>query len=85
MITMKRSDYSKAGGLQMLRGKIKWWSETRGYGFITCEDGGEVFCHYKEIIKLPGEVKVDLIEGQEVKFDIENNPKGPAAKRIVRL
>lgn len=66
-------------------GKVKWWSSTRAYGFISCEDGSEVFCHYKEIQKMPGEERVDLIEGQAVEFEVEQNPKGPAAKKIVRL
>lgn len=68
-----------------VRGKCKWWSNERGYGFITCEDGSQTFCHYKDIIKEQGEGKVDLTEGQAVEFEVESNPKGPAAKFIKRL
>lgn len=68
-----------------VRGVCKWWSSTRAYGFITAEDGAEIFCHYKEIIKNPGEARVDLEEGQPLEFEVENTFKGPAAKQIKRL
>ena len=66
-------------------GRCKWWSKERGYGFITGDDGIDIFCHYREIVKSDSEEKVDLIEGQRVEFESRDTPKGTAAAQIVRL
>jgi len=64
------------------RGKVKWFNENRGYGFLEKEDGENVFVHYSEI-----EVQgfKTLIEGEEVTFEVEETPKGPKASHVVKL
>ena len=61
----------------MLKGKVKWFNTTKGFGFIE-QEGGEkdVFVHYSQI---KGEGYKSLEEGQEVTFDMGDGPKGPQA------
>lgn len=63
----------------MQKGKVKWFNEAKGYGFITKEDGGDVFVHYTEI-KTNG--FKTLAEGQEVTFEIADGPKGAKAVNV---
>jgi CspA family cold shock protein len=65
----------------MARGKVKWFSNKKGYGFITTESGNDVFVHHTSI---EGEGYKTLDEGQEVEFDIEKGPKGEQAVRVKR-
>ncbi|RLC35102.1 cold-shock protein [Candidatus Shapirobacteria bacterium] len=65
-----------------MRGRVKWFSNQKGYGFITPESGKDVFVHYKAI---QGEGFKSLEEGQEVEFDIEQGPKGEQAVNVVKL
>jgi CspA family cold shock protein len=61
-------------------GKVKWFNESKGYGFITPDDGGkDLFCHQSEI-RMEG--FRTLREGQAVEFSVEQGPKGPAAKNV---
>ncbi|MDH4225350.1 MAG: cold shock domain-containing protein [Deltaproteobacteria bacterium] len=61
-------------------GKVKWFNEAKGYGFITPEDGGkDLFVHQSDI-KMEG--FRTLREGQAVEFDVEAGAKGPAAKNV---
>ena len=61
-------------------GKVKWFNESKGYGFITPEDGGkDLFCHQSDI-EMEGFRTVH--EGQSVEFNVEEGPKGPAAKNV---
>jgi cold shock protein len=60
-------------------GKVKWWGESKGYGFITTEEGGDVFVHYKEI---DGPGRKNLMEGQAVEFGVKETPKGPRAINV---
>lgn len=62
-------------------GKCKWWSEKKGFGFITGDDGKEVFCHYTGIVGQAG--KKNLLEGQKVEFQVESSPRGPRAVQVI--
>ena len=64
----------------MSNGTVKWFNETKGYGFITPEDGGkDVFVHHSAI---KGSGFKTLAEGQQVSFDVEQTPKGLAAANV---
>ena len=66
----------------MARGKVKWFSNQKGYGFITPESGSDVFVHHSAIT---GEGYRSLSEGQEVEFEITKGPKGEQATNVVKL
>ena len=61
-------------------GTVKWFNESKGYGFISPTDGGEdVFVHFRSIV---GDGFKTLIEGQAVSFEVENGPKGLQASEV---
>lgn len=64
------------------KGKVKWFNNAKGYGFIGREDGPDVFVHYSSI-QLDG--YKTLKEGDEVEFDIVQGQKGPQADGVVRF
>ncbi|MCK4883175.1 MAG: cold-shock protein [Candidatus Omnitrophica bacterium] len=66
----------------MTTGTVKWFSNQKGYGFITPEEGNDVFVHHAEI---QGEGYKSLEEGQKVEFEIAEGPKGEQAKNVVKL
>ena len=66
----------------MAEGKVKWFNESKGYGFITTEDGGDIFVHYSSI---QGNGFKALVEGDAVSFDVEEGTKGPKAVNVVKL
>jgi CspA family cold shock protein len=67
----------------MAKGTIKWFSDQKGYGFITPEGGKkDVFVHFSA---LQGEGFKSLSEGQQVSFDIVSGPKGEQAANVVKL
>ena len=66
----------------MAKGKVKWFSNQKGYGFIATEAGADVFVHHTAI---QGEGYKTLEEGQEVEFEVEKGPKGDQAVNVVKL
>ncbi|UCB56449.1 MAG: cold-shock protein [Candidatus Omnitrophota bacterium] len=66
----------------MPKGKVKWFSNQKGYGFITSESGKDVFVHHSAI---EGEGYKTLDEGQEVEFEVQQGPKGEQAVKVVKL
>ena len=66
----------------MMKGAVKWFNESKGFGFITKEDGEDVFVHHTSIA---GSGFKSLTEGQAVEFDVEKTPKGPRATNVVKL
>ncbi|MBU1148122.1 MAG: cold-shock protein [Candidatus Omnitrophica bacterium] len=63
----------------MSKGKVKWFDNKKGYGFITPEDGKDVFVHHTAI---QGDGYKTLAEGQDVEFDIVQGPKGEQAANV---
>jgi CspA family cold shock protein len=66
----------------MAEGTVKWFSEKKGYGFISQDDGKDVFVHYSSIV-MPGFKK--LAEGDRVSFEVEEDHRGPKAKNVQKL
>lgn len=66
----------------MSTGKVKWFNAEKGYGFITDENGQDVFVHFSAI-QADGFKTLD--EGQEVSFDVQNSDRGPQATNVVKL
>jgi CspA family cold shock protein len=66
----------------MAKGKVKWFNDAKGYGFITGEDGKDVFVHHSSIT---GEGFKTLKEGQDVEFEVTKGPKGDQATNVVKL
>lgn len=66
----------------MAKGTVKWFSDQKGYGFITTESGSDVFVHHNEI---QGEGYKTLNEGQEVEFEIQEGQKGDQAVKVMKL
>ncbi|WP_432665067.1 cold shock domain-containing protein [Wukongibacter baidiensis] len=65
-----------------MKGKVKWFNSEKGYGFITGEDGNDVFVHYSAI---EGNGFKTLEEEQEVEFNVTEGDKGPQATNVVKL
>ncbi|GIO13623.1 cold-shock protein [Cohnella xylanilytica] len=65
-----------------MRGTVKWFNAEKGYGFISVENGNDVFVHFSAI---QGEGFKTLEEGQAVEFEITQGNRGPQASNVVKL
>jgi CspA family cold shock protein len=66
----------------MENGTVKWFNESKGFGFISREDGDDVFVHYSSIA---GNGFKSLLEGDSVSFEVEQGSKGPKAVNVIKL
>jgi CspA family cold shock protein len=66
----------------MPTGKVKWFNDAKGYGFIQREDGEDVFVHFTAI---QSDGFKTLAEGQEVEFEVLNGQKGPQAANVLKV
>lgn len=65
-----------------MKGKVKWFNESKGFGFIEQDDGNDVFVHYSAI---EGAGFRTLSEGEEVEFEVVDGPKGLQASKVNRV
>ncbi|MGD0624124.1 MAG: cold shock domain-containing protein [Thermodesulfobacteriota bacterium] len=65
-----------------LTGRVKWFNDSKGYGFIEQEGGRDIFVHYTAI---EGDGFKSLAEGQKVEFEVTEGAKGPQATKVVKL
>jgi len=63
----------------MAKGTVKWFNDQKGYGFVSQENGSDVFVHFSAV-QMEG--FKTLAEGQEVEFDVVDGPKGPQAANV---
>ena len=66
----------------MAQGTVKWFNDSKGFGFINQDGGGDIFVHYSEI---QDQGFKSLSEGQRVEFDVVQGKKGPAAANVRKL
>jgi len=65
-----------------MQGKVKWFNAEKGYGFITSDDGTDVFVHFSAI---QSDGYKSLEEGQDVEFDVQDGDRGPQAANVFKL
>ena len=65
-----------------MKGTVKWFNNQKGYGFISDENGKDVFVHYSG---LAGDGFKSLDEGQKLEFDVQDGAKGPQSVNVVKL
>jgi len=83
MPARKNAGRKKAGDVVMVLGKVKWFNDQKGYGFISKDDGsGDVFAHFSAI---ESEGFKTLAEGEAVEFDVVDSDKGPKAANIKKV
>ncbi|MEW6516824.1 MAG: cold-shock protein [candidate division FCPU426 bacterium] len=66
----------------MIQGKVKWFNDAKGFGFLEREGGKDVFVHFSA---LKGEGFKSLSEGDKVEFDVVDGPKGPQAANVSKI
>ncbi len=66
----------------MARGKVKWFNAKKGYGFISTDEGKDVFVHFNEI---QTDGFKSLEEGDDVEFEIQTGPKGDHATKVTKV
>ena len=66
----------------MNQGTVKWFNDSKGFGFVSCEDGTDAFVHHTAI---QGDGCKSLAEGDTVSFEVEAGDKGPRAVNVVKL
>lgn len=66
----------------MVNGTVKWFNDSKGFGFISLDDGADVFVHYSQI---NGDGFRTLEEGQSVQFQLRDGPKGKFAESVMRI
>ena len=66
----------------MVKGTVKWFNDKKGFGFLSREDGADVFVHHTAI---QGDGFKTLSEGQQVEFEVQDGPKGPQAVNVKAL
>jgi CspA family cold shock protein len=66
----------------MTKGTVKWFNESKGFGFLSREDGSDVFVHYSSIQSSGFK---SLTEGQSVEFEVQDGPKGPQAVNVTAV
>ena len=66
----------------MTTGKVKWFNDSKGFGFLEQENGDDVFCHFSAIT---GDGFKSLQEGDSVEFDVEKGPKGLQAANVRKI
>ncbi|MBX7147466.1 cold-shock protein [bacterium] len=64
------------------RGRVKWFNDSKGFGFIEQDNGQDVFVHYSAI---GGDGYKSLQEGQEVEFELQTGAKGPMAQNVTKV
>jgi cold shock protein len=65
-----------------VKGKVKWFNDDKGYGFIASDAGGDIFVHFSAV-QMSG--RKTLAEGDDVEFDVEKSDKGPKAANVIKV
>ena len=81
-IRRSTGEKSKGDKKGMSTGTVKWFNDSKGYGFITPDDGEDIFVHFSEIV---GDGFRSLTEGMKVEFEVTDGPKGKKASNVRKL